>query len=189
MITISDAARHKIQEIMMSANRPFCGLRVISTPASPTRMKHNLLLIEKDEVVEEDNVVKFDEFDVFISPETAPHAENLLINYIDTSMGGRIIISQKVVHRADVTNPRIQEIQDFIDQQINPQIALHGGYVCLVDVKDNSLYLEMGGGCQGCSMASQTFTRGVEYLLKQQFPEINDVYDMTDHQDGNNPYC
>ena len=41
-------------------------------------------------------------------------------------------------------------VQELIDTMINPAVAGHGGYVELIDVQDNRVYLQMGGGCQGC---------------------------------------
>jgi Fe-S cluster biogenesis protein NfuA len=45
------------------------------------------------------------------------------------------------------------KVQDLIENMINPAVAGHGGFVQLVDVKDNKVYLQMGGGCQGCGAA------------------------------------
>jgi Fe/S biogenesis protein NfuA len=76
----------------------------------------------------------------------------------------------------------------LIDAQINPGVASHGGYVELLDVKDSRVFVRMGGGCQGCGMASVTLKQGVEVLIKQQFPQIEAVVDTTDHAGGENPY-
>ena len=45
------------------------------------------------------------------------------------------------------------KVQELIDSMINPAVAGHGGFVDLIDVKDNKVYLTMGGGCQGCGAA------------------------------------
>src|SRR4030095_16576878 len=41
------------------------------------------------------------------------------------------------------------KVQELIDNMITPAVAGHGGFVDLIDVKDNKVYLQMGGGCQG----------------------------------------
>ena len=71
---------------------------------------------------------------------------------------------------------------------VNPQIANHGGFVSLVDVKGTDVIIQMGGGCQGCGMANVTLKNGVEVALKEALPEITAVYDVTDHASGKNPY-
>ena len=66
--------------------------------------------------------------------------------------------------------------------------AGHGGFVQLVEVKDNKVYLQMGGGCQGCGAADVTLKAGIERLIKEELPEIEEVLDSTDHASGTNPY-
>lgn len=81
-----------------------------------------------------------------------------------------------------------QKIQDLIEGMINPAIAAHGGFVELIDVQDSRVYLQMGGGCQGCGMADVTLKAGIERLIKEEVPEVADVLDTTDHASGTNPY-
>jgi Fe/S biogenesis protein NfuA len=79
-------------------------------------------------------------------------------------------------------------VQELIDASINPAVAGHGGYVELLDVKDNTAYIAMGGGCQGCGAADITLKAGIERLIKEEIPEIVEVLDTTDHAAGTNPY-
>jgi Fe/S biogenesis protein NfuA len=46
----------------------------------------------------------------------------------------------------------------------------------------------MGGGCQGCGAADVTLKSGIERLIKEELPEIEEVLDTTDHASGSNPY-
>ena len=80
------------------------------------------------------------------------------------------------------------KVQELIDSSINPAVAGHGGWVELLDVKDNTVYLQMGGGCQGCGAADITLKSGIERLIKEEIPEITEVLDATDHASGSNPY-
>ena len=80
------------------------------------------------------------------------------------------------------------KVQELIDNMINPAIAGHGGYVELIDVQDKRIYLQMGGGCQGCGAADVTLKSGIERLIKEELPEIEEVLDTTDHASGANPY-
>ena len=81
-----------------------------------------------------------------------------------------------------------ERIQRILDEQINPGVATHGGYVELLDVTDNNVFLRMGGGCQGCGAADVTLKMGVERLLRDELPQIQNVFDATDHAAGQNPY-
>src|ERR1700675_729704 len=80
------------------------------------------------------------------------------------------------------------KVQELIDSTINPAEAGHGGFVQLVDVKDKKVYIQMGGGCQGCGAADVTLKAGIERLIKEEMPEIEEVLDSTDHASGTNPY-
>ena len=59
-----------------------------------------------------------------------------------------------------------EKVQTLIDTAIAPAVASHGGSVILLDVKDNNVYLEFGGGCKGCGMAHVTLKHGVERLCE-----------------------
>jgi len=80
------------------------------------------------------------------------------------------------------------KIQKILDEMINPAVASHGGYVELLDVKENIAYLKLGGGCQGCGMVNVTLKQGIEATLKEEIPQLAGVIDQTDHAGGANPY-
>ena len=81
-----------------------------------------------------------------------------------------------------------EKVQELIDSSINPAVAGHGGFVELIDVQDSRVYLQMGGGCQGCGAADVTLKSGIERLIKDEIPEVTEVLDTTDHASGANPY-
>ena len=80
------------------------------------------------------------------------------------------------------------KVQALIETMINPAVAGHGGFVELIDDQENRVYLQMGGGCQGCGAADVTLKSGIERLIKEELPEVVEVLDTTDHAAGNNPY-
>ena len=79
-------------------------------------------------------------------------------------------------------------IQQLLDEHINPQVASHGGHIALVDVRDDTAYIRMGGGCVGCGMADVTLKQGVAKAIQAQVPAITNILDVTDHAGGANPY-
>ena len=82
----------------------------------------------------------------------------------------------------------IIQIEKLFDQQIRPALAQHGGNVEVVDVDNDILYVKFFGGCHGCSSSKATLKGGIEQLVKQNFPDIKEVVDITDHETGTNPY-
>jgi len=81
-----------------------------------------------------------------------------------------------------------EKIQYLLAHKINPGVAAHGGFVELVDVKENILYIRLGGGCHGCGAADFTLRQGIEAIIRKEVPEILQVLDITDHAAGMNPY-
>lgn len=79
-------------------------------------------------------------------------------------------------------------IGDLLAREINPAVASHGGYVELIDVKSNNVYLRLGGGCQGCGAADVTLKHGIEKAIRQLVPRVGEILDTTDHASGRNPY-
>jgi Fe-S cluster biogenesis protein NfuA len=81
-----------------------------------------------------------------------------------------------------------ERIQRVLDEQVNPVIAGHGGGVSILDIKDNVIYVQMWGGCQGCGLADTTLKNGVEAAVRDAVPEVGEIIDLTNHKAGINPY-
>jgi len=82
----------------------------------------------------------------------------------------------------------IKRIEALIQEQVAPALAAHGGTVEIIDLENDKLYIRLSGGCQGCSSSIATVKEGITSLVKQHFPQIVEVVDMTDHSTGKNPY-
>lgn len=107
----------------------------------------------------------------------------------------RVRFERMVEEETEVTSDRpglqsdeAEQIRVLLETRINPAIAAHGGYITLIDIKDNTAFVEMAGGCQGCGMADATLKQGVEVEIKSAVPVIERVLDVTDHAGGANPY-
>ena len=79
-------------------------------------------------------------------------------------------------------------IRDLLDREINPAVGQHGGFVELIDVKKNNVFLRLGGGCQGCGAADVTLKQGIEKAIRSLAPSVGEILDTTDHAAGRNPY-
>lgn len=71
---------------------------------------------------------------------------------------------------------------------INPALAADGGWVNYLGHIDGVVYLEMGGGCQGCAIATSSTMEGMRRILLDRFEDVKDVIDVTDHDAGDNPF-
>ncbi len=88
----------------------------------------------------------------------------------------------------NTTSSEAAQIKEFIENSVNPSLAMHGGFIELKSFESNVAYLTMGGGCQGCASSQMTMVEGVEAALKERFPFVERVMDVTDHASGDNPY-
>jgi Fe/S biogenesis protein NfuA len=81
-----------------------------------------------------------------------------------------------------------RRVTAVLDRDVNPSIASHGGHAELAGIEGTTAYLRLGGGCQGCGMATVTLSQGIEVAITQAVSEITRVIDVTDHASGTNPY-
>jgi Fe-S cluster biogenesis protein NfuA len=82
----------------------------------------------------------------------------------------------------------LHRLEDVFDKAIRPSLKSHGGNIEIIDLDNDTLYVKMHGGCQGCTSSQQTLRDGIENLIKKEFPMIQKIVDLTDHGKGENPY-
>jgi Fe/S biogenesis protein NfuA len=88
----------------------------------------------------------------------------------------------------ELTGDVAERVAQLLEQQINPALAAHGGYAELKGVEGESVYVTMGGGCQGCAVSAMTLRDGIAASIKEAIPEVREVIDVTDHDAGATPY-
>ena len=83
-----------------------------------------------------------------------------------------------------------EQIQEFIADYVNPGLATHGGFLEIVDFdeKTGDMSVRMGGGCQGCDASSETLYVQIEAFLREEFPKLGAIIDVTDHDAGTKPH-
>ncbi len=81
------------------------------------------------------------------------------------------------------------QIEAMVSGEINPALAVHGGFVTYVGHDgEGTAYMTMGGGCHGCTMSKMTMLDGVQTMLSEAIEGISRVRDLTDHSTGENPF-
>jgi Fe-S cluster biogenesis protein NfuA len=101
---------------------------------------------------------------------------------------GRPIVSAAYFEDLPAEGDLKWAIGDLLEREINPALAAHGGFVELIDVRKNNVYLRLGGGCQGCGAADVTLKQGIEKAIRDLVPRVGEILDTTDHAAGRNPY-
>ena len=86
--------------------------------------------------------------------------------------------------------PTRNHVKEFIENEINPSLAVHGGFLELIDYDEDAdiVHVRMGGGCHGCAASALTLKSMITFALEDKFPSIREVKDVTDHDKGSNPF-
>ena len=184
-VVLTEAATTKINAIIeQEEHDDIAGLRISITGRNATAFEYGLGL--EADIQPDDMVIEADGFNVLIDPKSFENIAGSTLDYVEDLNASGFRVDNP--NQPAWEDPKAQEIQELIDTQINPSVASHGGYIQLLDVQSDTIYVHMGGGCQGCGMAQATLKQGIESTIKDNFPEIQHVIDTTDHAAGTNPY-
>ena len=72
-------------------------------------------------------------------------------------------------------SPPVQKIKHLLKQDIQPAVAMDGGFISFAGFKNGTVFLKMKGACSGCPSSSITLKQGIESHLKNQVPEVREV--------------
>lgn len=186
MITVTELAQSKIREVIASEGDVGNFIRVHARSLAPYRFEYEIYFIESDEIGGDDVQETIDELVFVADPASAANLEGATIDFVPGPPGGFKFDNPNAKRTFD--DPIEAELNALIEDVINPQIAAHRGYITLHGIKDQVVYLEMGGSCQGCGMAAMTMRQGVEAQIRERFPDLGEIVDVTNHDEGENPF-
>ena len=160
--------------------------RVMVKGKTATNYEYGMgLEFKKDDYKTSEFFFDLEKFKMIIDEKSLMMLDGAVIDYKeDLNTEGFVIDNPNKPEASDLE----ERIMELIDSTVNPQIASHGGRIEVVGVEAGILYIEMHGGCQGCSASKYTLQYGVEQQIKSQFPEIKRIDDITNHEEGENPY-
>ena len=124
----------------------------------------------------------------FIDKDQEQYFEGVTLDYEDGLAGGGFKFTDLPRVPKKYKGTIAEKVVKVIDDEINPGIASHGGFVNLERVQGNTIFITMGGGCQGCAASAITLRRGIHTAFRSAVPQIGAIYDETDHAAGTNPY-
>ena len=191
MIKVTDIAREKVIAAIEAEKGSGKALRVTVKNGGTVNVQYGLMFEDEAKKDPSDLVIDGGGFNLLIDSKGAPFLEEATVDYVSNLNGSGFKITTPTAaapSNPDLSSPEAQAIQKIIAEKINPGVAGHGGHVTLVDVKDDMVYLRLGGGCQGCGQVDVTLKQGIEVMIKESVPSIKGVLDVTDHAGGKNPY-
>ena len=199
MIQLTPAARDRIQGFVESemVREPALRITLDGAAQSPLARSYAISLVEKEDRERTEIAINVDGIRVFLNLDTSNLLSGAIVDWVDENGASGFSVTdpnkkpetpKREPSELAISGPLAERVQQVIDEVINPGIAAHGGFVELVDVSDDSIYIRMGGGCQGCAASAATLRMGIERMVKENVPEIEHIMDVTDHTAGANPY-
>ena len=195
VLSITPAAMEVVNGVLSTEPDPDeLGLRVEIVGTNGAEYSYDLSFESLADAADDDVRVVQDGLTVMVPAATVP---DLIGAVLDTPAAGSAGLVIRNPNRPDPlagveldrSGDMASQVQQLLEQVINPGLASHGGFATLVGVDDdNKVYITLGGGCQGCSMTQMTLTQGIQKQLNAAIPEIGDVIDVTDHAQGENPF-
>jgi len=192
MVSITDSAQEYLKELLTKQDSDGIAVRIFILDAGTPRAETCISFCRPGEEKEDDEVKQYEGFQAFLEQHSIPFLEDAVVDFAKDAMGGQLTIK--------APNSRLPKISDdssiedrvnyILYNEINPGLAAHGGNVSLEEIfQEDVAVLRFGGGCQGCGMVDITLKEGVEKTLLDKFPdELTGVMDVTEHQEGENPY-
>ncbi|HDS0922133.1 TPA: NfuA family Fe-S biogenesis protein [Stenotrophomonas maltophilia] len=192
MIQISDTAQTYFRKLIEREAVPGMGVRLSAVDAGTPRADARLEFAEPADLLGDEWAVDCDGFTLYVASDSVGWMDGADIDIVTNATGGQqlTIKAPKIKGEAPADSASLVErVRWVVDNEVNPQLASHGGKVAVQEVSaDGVVLLRFGGGCQGCGMADVTLKQGIEKTLMGRVPGITAVRDATDHDSGHAPY-
>jgi Fe/S biogenesis protein NfuA len=197
-VAIDDKAKASILEVLaQESDAAELGLVVSIAGIDGQAFKYNLAMMRLRDAEPTDHIIRHGDLALIV-----PDSDLANLRGATLKMSTNLLQPGLVLDNPNGPSPQIlgddrpvelsgsvaERAMQVVDRMINPSIASHGGRAEVAGVEDGVAYIRLGGGCQGCGMASVTLSQGIEATLVEMVPEITRVLDVTDHAGGDNPY-
>jgi Fe/S biogenesis protein NfuA len=196
VVQVSAAARDVVLGARAAENDPeHLALWIEVTGVNGNAFTYDIYFQAISDAQENDAVYKQDELAIVVPEAGIAQLQGAKLDWSEEGDGGLVIVNPNTPPRrstpsplGDLSGDLAQRVLAVLEEQVNPAIAMHGGRADLMKMDGEIAVLSLSGGCQGCGMAKATLSQGIEVALKEAIPELKGVVDITDHEQGSNPY-
>ena len=186
MIEITTKAKEMLSQFKENSEiEGQVSLKIEIIGRSSKGFQYDLQLIDQADAEEDDIRLEIEDFSILVASKSGPYLEGTTLDYKETLMGGGFSFENPNPLWLDDISIAVAEV---IEDQVNPVVATHGGHVDLVGIDDGKALIAFGGGCQGCGMVDVTLKQGVEVMITDNVPGVSEVVDVTNHEEGTNPF-
>jgi Fe/S biogenesis protein NfuA len=196
VVAVTDAALAKILDIRSGEDDPTTlGLRIEVTGVHGVEYAYDLSFEALADADADDVASTVGDLTVLVPANSVDALRGATLDLpTNPNQGGLVIRNPNrpnplgQMGELQLTGTIAEKVTALLEQRINPALGAHGGYASLVGVEDSTVYVTMGGGCQGCSMSQATLTEGIRAAILDAIPEVTEVIDATNHAAGENPF-
>lgn len=191
MIQISDSAQRYFRRLLEREAVPGMGVRLRAVDPGTPQADARLEFAEPGELAGDEWAVDCEGFTLYVNADSVAWLDGADIDLVDANGGQQLTIkAPRIKGQAPGESASIVErVAWVVDNEVNPQLASHGGRVAVQEVTaEGVVLLRFGGGCHGCGMADVTLKQGIEKTLMARVPGVTAVRDATDHDSGTAPY-
>lgn len=191
MIQISESAQTHFRTLIEREALPGLGVRLSATNPGTPRADVRLEFTEPAELTGDEWAIDCEGFTLWLEAASVKVLDGAEIDYENRPTGGQLQIRAPNIKGVvpGESASLVERVRYLIDNEINPQLATHGGNVALEQITaEGVVVLRFGGGCHGCGMADVTLKQGIEKALLEKVPGVTGVRDVTDHDTGEDPY-
>jgi Fe/S biogenesis protein NfuA len=191
MIEISESAKVHFRKLIARESLPGMGVRL--TALQPGTAKADVLLefAEPADLHGDEWAVDCEGFTLWVDAPSVTYLDGATIDYTQQPTGGQLQIRAPGIkgHVPAESASLVERVRWVVENEINPQLAMHRGHVDVAEVTaDGVVVLRFGGGCHGCGMVDVTLKQGIEKTLLTKVAGVTAVRDATDHDTGQAPY-
>ena len=150
----------EITSLQLAKRSPLAG-KILGFPwAKSVFLGKNFVTVTKEDWVE---------WDMLREPLSA-----LIREHLET--GGKILLPKPAEKETeDDASSTVKLIKEILQNEIQPAVAMDGGFIDFVSYENKKVYLSLQGACSGCPSSAFTLKEGIEMRLKQSLPEIEEV--------------
>ncbi len=196
VLTVTEPARDKILELRAQEDAPeTLALRIEVTGVQGVEYTYDLTFdpLAEADAAAGDVVESQGDLPVIIPSDSVDSLRGATLDLPTTGAQGLVLRNPNRPDplsgaHVELTGSIEDKVRQLLDGQINPALAMHGGFAALDRVEDDVVFVTMGGGCQGCAVSAMTLREGIARSIREAIPEVSDVIDTTDHAMGENPY-
>ena len=192
MIQISDTAQSHFRKLIEREAVPGMGVRLSAVDPGTPRADARLEFAEPADLQGDEWAVDCDGFTLYVASASVAWLDGAEIDYVTQSAGTQQLTIKAPKIKGEAPGEAaslVERVHWVVQNEVNPQLASHGGHVSVQEVSAEGLVLlRFGGGCHGCGMADVTLKQGIEKTLMARVPGVTAVRDATDHSSGQAPY-